>query len=154
MEDYEILSENLKIKWIRNFNFQNKKYTQVSGYIFNDRNELLIVKSGKLFTIPGGHPEINETSIDTLTREIYEEAYVEIKDIEYLGAVEVVENNETYYQLRYIARVKNILPFEGKWETTQRLFVNVDNLIDYIKWANGIAFKSQVDDAYLNINNR
>ena len=47
MEDYEILSENLKIKWIKDFNFKNKKYTQVSGYIFNDRNELLIVKSGK-----------------------------------------------------------------------------------------------------------
>ena len=154
MEKYESLSENLKIKWIKDFDFKNKKYTQVSGYIFNDINELLIVKSGKSFTIPGGHPEINETSMDTLNREIYEEAYVEIKDIEYLGAVEVVENNETYYQLRYIARVKNILPFEGKWETTQRVFVSVNNLIDYIKWANGITFKAQVDDAYLNINNR
>ena len=154
MENYEILSENLKIKWIKDFDLKNKKYTQVSGYIFNDKNELLIVKSGKSFTIPWGHTEINETPLDTLTREIYEEAYVEIKDIKYLGAVEVVENNETYYQLRYIARVKNILPFEGKWETSQRLFVNVDNLIDYIKWANGITFKAQVDDAYLNINNR
>ena len=152
MENYEILSENLKIKWIKDFDFKNKKYTQVSGYIFNDRNELLIVKSGKSFTIPGGHPEINETSMDTLNREIYEDAYVEINDIEYLGAVEVVENNETYYQLRYIAKVKNILPFEGKWETTLRLFVNVDSLIDYIKWANGIAFKAQVDDAYKLIN--
>lgn len=152
MENYEILSENLKIKWIKDLDFQNKKYTQVSGYIFNDKNELLIVKSGKSFTIPGGHPEMYETPIDTLTREIYEEAYVEINDIKYLGAVEVVENNEIYYQLRYIAKVKNILPFEEKWETSQRLFVNVDNLIDYIKWANGIAFKAQVDDAYKLIN--
>ena len=148
MDSYEHLSENLKIKWIKDFDFRNKKYTQVSGYIFNEQNELLIVKNGKAYVIPGGHPEVNETSLDTLIREIYEEAYIEIKDIKYLGAVEVVENNETYYQLRYVARVKNLLPFEGNWETSERVFVNINNLIDYIKWANGITFKAQVDDAY------
>ena len=70
MEEYEILAENLKIMWKENFKITNEKYSQVSGYIFNEKNQLLIVKNGSTWTIPGGHSEINETKIETLNREI------------------------------------------------------------------------------------
>ena len=38
MKNYEILSENCKLCWIDNFKLKGEKYTQVSGYIFNDKN--------------------------------------------------------------------------------------------------------------------
>lgn len=145
MKNYEILSENCKLCWIDNFELKGETYTQVSGYIFNDKNQLLIVKSGKTWTVPGGHPEQGETQVETLTREIMEEASVTIKDIKYLGAVEVVENGETYYQLRYTAKVNEILPFKGEWETDERLFVDLKDLSKYIKWSNGIAFSQQIE---------
>lgn len=147
MKNYEILSQNCKICWIDNFELKGEKYTQVSGYIFNDKNQLLIVKGGKTWTVPGGHPEQGETQFETLKREIIEEACVTIKDIKYLGAVEVVENGETYYQLRYTAKVDEILPFKGEWETDERLFVDLKGLSKYIKWSNGIVFSQQIQAA-------
>lgn len=147
MKEYEELSPNCKIWWNEGFNITNEKYTQVSGYIFNEKNELLIVKNGNTWTIPGGHPEIGETKIETLEREIMEEACVTINNIKYLGAVEVVENGETYYQLRYTAKVDTVLPFKKEWETSDRAFVSLENLINYITWANGITFSKQIDSS-------
>lgn len=147
MEKYEILSESCKLMWKENFNLKDEKYTQVSGYIFNNENQLLIVKNGKTWTIPGGHPEINETMLETLNREIMEEACITIKDAKYLGAVEVVENDDIYYQLRYTAKVDNILPFKQEWEICERLFVDLKDLTNYISWANGITFSKQIEFA-------
>lgn len=146
MKEYEKISDNCKICWIEKFNLTNEKYTQVSGYIFNDKNELLIVRNGDIWTIPGGHPEVNETRLDTLNREVMEEACVTIKDIKYLGAVEVVED-ETYYQIRYTARVDEILDFDEKWEISERKFIDLRELENYIKWSNGIMFSRQLESA-------
>ncbi len=147
MTDYEVLSENCKIAWGEGLEVTTQKYTQVSGYIFNDKNQLLIVKSGKSWTVPGGHPEAGETKEQTLKREIMEEACVTLKDIKYLGAVEVVENGETYYQLRYTAKAKEVLPFAKEWETTERIFVDLDDLPNYIKWSKGVTFSAQIESA-------
>ena len=147
MQEYEQISEKWKMLWRDGFEIANQKYTQDSGYVFNDDNQLLIVKNGKTWTIPGGHPEQGETQLETLHRELMEEACVTLDNINYLGAVEVVENGETYYQLRYTTRVKELLPFNQEWEICERLFVNLDDLPNYIKWANGVTFKAQIDSA-------
>lgn len=147
MKNYEQISDSCKILWIDSFNFTNEKYTQVSGYVFNDKNQLLIVKNGNTWTVPGGHPENNETTLQTLNRELMEEACVTLKDINYLGAVEVVENNQTYYQLRYTAKIKDILPFTEEWEISERKFVDLCDLDKYIKWANGKTFSEQIKSA-------
>lgn len=147
MKKYEQLTSTCKILWKENFKLTQQKYTQVSGYIFNDKNELLIVRNNKTWTIPGGHPEIGETKIETLKRELMEEACITLKDIHYLGAVEVVENNETYYQLRYTAKIDNLLDFKQEWEISERKFIPLDKLPDYIKWAKGITFSAQIDSA-------
>ena len=84
---------------------------------------------------------------ETLKREIMEEACTTLKDVNYLGAVEVVENGETYYQLRYTAHANEVLPFTEEWETSEREFVALDNLPDYIKWAKGVTFSAQIDSA-------
>ena len=153
MDNYEYLSDNCKMLWKENFNLTNEKYTQVSAYVFNQQNQLLIVKNGKTWTVPGGHPEEGETQAQTLARELMEEACVTLKDEHYLGAVEVVENGETYYQLRYTARVNDLLDFKQEWEISERKFVDLNDLPNYIKWANGITFTAQINSAknYWNI---
>ncbi len=147
MQEYEQISTNCKMKWQEGFEITNQKYTQVSGYVFNDDNQLLIVKNGNTWTVPGGHPEQGETYLDTLNRELMEEACVTLKDINYLGAVEVVENGEIYYQLRYTAKVNELRPFVQEWEIGERLFVDLNDLPKYIKWANGITFSAQINSA-------
>ena len=116
MNNYEIISENCKILWKENFALTTEKYTQVSGYIFNDDNELLIVRNENTWTIPGGHRELYEYTIGTLIREVMEEACVSIKNIKYIGAVEVIETNEKYYQLRFVAKVDKIHDFKKEHE--------------------------------------
>ena len=145
MKNYEILSDNCKIVWCDGLEVANKKHTQVSGYVLNEQNQLLIVKNGNTWTIPGGHPEAGETKEQTLNRELMEEACVTLKDINYLGAVEVVENDDVYYQLRYTTKVNEILPFVQEWEICERKFINFEDLPKYIKWANGITFRNQIE---------
>lgn len=146
MNKYEQISKDCKICWRENFNLTSEKYTQVSGYIFNEKNQLLIVKNGDNWTIPGGHPELGESQLETLNREIMEEACVTINNINYLGAVEVIEN-EKYYQLRYTAKVHEVLNFDRKWETSERKFVELCDLQNYIKWSKGIMFRRQIESA-------
>lgn len=145
--EYEKISEDVKMLWKENFKLGNKRYTQVSGYIFNDKNELLIVRNKDVWTIPGGHPEKGETRIQTLKRELMEEGYVTLKNIHYLGSVEVVENGEVYYQTRYVAYVDKVLSFKEEYEISERKFVKTKELNKYIKWANGITFSAQIKSA-------
>lgn len=147
MKKYEQISEKCKIWWADGIDLTNEKYTQVSGYIFNEENQLLIVKNDKNWTIPGGHPELDEKPIETLKREVMEEACTTIKEIYYLGAVGVIEDDKIYYQLRYTAKIDEIEPFKKDWETTERLFVDLADLHKYITWANGITFSLQIESA-------
>ncbi len=147
MKNYEKLSENCKICWLEGFKLTNERHTQVSGYVFNEKNQLLIVRNQNTWTVPGGHPENVETPIETLNRELMEEACVTLKDMSYLGAVEVVEGDEVYYQLRYFARAKEVLPFKEEWEISERKFVDLKDLKQYIKWADGVTFSKQIDSA-------
>ncbi|MCK9575426.1 MAG: NUDIX domain-containing protein [Clostridia bacterium] len=147
MKNYEQISKTCKLWWSEGLKLNNERYTQVSGYIFNDQNQLLIVKNKNSWTIPGGHPEPNEAPVETLEREILEESCTTIKNIKYLGALEVVENDETYYQLRYTAKALDVLPFKKEWETSERLFVDLNDLHNYIPWSKGVAFSQQIESA-------
>lgn len=155
MNNYEQINDSCKMLWKEKFNITKERYTQVYCYVFNEDNKLLIVKNedNNNWTIPGGHPEVGESKEETLKREVLEEACVTVKDIHYLGAVEVVENDEVYYQLRYTARLDEELPFKQEWEVSERLFINLEDLAKYITWANGRTFKAQIESAkeYWNI---
>ena len=143
MDDYEIISDNIKIRWIENADIKDKEYRQVSAFIYNDKNELLIVKN-ETWTLPGGHPEAGETKEETLRREVMEETCSTIKDIHYIGAVEVIENNEKYYQLRYTAKLDKLLEYKREYETSERKLVNLENLLEYITWGKGKTFQAQL----------
>ena len=65
----------------------------------------------------------------------------------YSDSEHVVEKGETYYQLRYTAKVNEILPFKQEWEICERLFVDLKDLSKYITWSKGITFNSQIESA-------
>src|SRR5574344_369549 len=144
MDKYEQISKKCKILWKENFIVTTEKYMQVSGYIFNEDNQLLIVKKDETWTIPGGHPERYETSYGTLVREVMEEACVTLKDIKYLGSVEVLDNDEKYYQMRYTAKTESVLPFVEEFEINERKFVDLKDLNQIITWSDGITFNEQI----------
>lgn len=150
MKEYEIISDNCKMLWKEGYKLnENDIYTQVSAYVFNDEGEMLIVKNegANTWTIPGGHPEAGETKLETLAREMMEEACCTLKDINYLGALNIVEPGRDYYQLRYTAHVDKLKPFVQEMEISERLFVKLEELKKYITWADGIAFNAQVKSA-------
>lgn len=148
-------SETIKFKdrtyeftWTEGGDIPTQNVSQVSGYIFNEKGEMLIVKNDN-WTIPGGHPEAGESNLETLKREVLEEAMVEIDNIQYLGSVTVVdiETKETKYQLRFTALVLSIHDFKEKFETSERVFVDPKNLTSYIPWASGKVFSAEVQAA-------
>ncbi len=146
-DDYAFLSNDCKIKWLENYKLLDTDiYTQVSAYVFNDNDEMLIVKNEKedTWTIPGGHPEIGESKEETLKREMMEEACCTLKDINYLGAVHVIEKGKSYYQLRYTAHVDKLELFKQEMEISERKFVKIEDLKKYIKWVDGLTFKKQL----------
>jgi ADP-ribose pyrophosphatase YjhB (NUDIX family) len=58
------------------------------AFIFNDNNQLLILKNKKsTWGIVGGHLEYNETAKEGLFREIKEETDLDVKFINYLNAI-------------------------------------------------------------------
>lgn len=75
-----------------------------------DNKFILVAKANKKYHQPGGHPEIGESIKQTVIREMFEEAGVELKEsdleeIKFIGYYTVNENNETYFQLRFLLKL-------------------------------------------------
>lgn len=134
--------------WIEGGEPSSEFVSQISAYVFNSDKEMLIVKN-KNWTVPGGHPEVGETYIETLRREVIEESNVEIDNINFLGQVKVVNlaTQEVKYQLRYTANAAVINDFVGLLEVKERLFIKPEDLTSYIPWANGKVFGLEVGAA-------
>ena len=115
INDWTYEGTTYTITWLPDIDINSiSPVTQSYGFCYNDENELLVVEtltSGK-WQVPGGHLEASETAVDTLHREIIEEADVKIKDIIYLGAQKITNNQDDKfeYQVRYAARVEAVLP--------------------------------------------
>ena len=129
---------------VRYGNLTNIK--QVSGYIYNNVGQILIVKNGKNWTIQGGKPENDETFMQTLNREVMEETCVTIKNLEYIGEVLVSDltTGEKYIQKRFKALIKEIFPFVQDFEVERRLFVPPKDIGKYIKWSKGKVFQLEL----------
>lgn len=88
---------------------------KVHGLCFNNDGELLIIKKNHNsgWTLPGGTHRLYETTIDTLTREAYEEASVRLSCPKILGykanCVDIVsESKHSGYNLLYFAMISDI----------------------------------------------
>lgn len=80
---------------------EEKKYPKVvvGAFIFNDHNELFLMKSPKWrdqYICPGGAVELGETLTDAVKREVKEETDMEIERIEFLAVVDGYDVNDGY----------------------------------------------------------
>ncbi|MDA3556162.1 NUDIX hydrolase [Acinetobacter sp. AOR15_HL] len=140
------------VKWKMEWPSENIPVEQVYGILFSDDGKILILDDQGRFNLPGGHPENNETWIETLKRECMEEAQVEIVNPMYLGCVSVIEKNENgtrlFSQLRFIANIGKLLPscadpVTGK--IYRRDYVNPSKAAELLNWGeHGI---QQLEDA-------
>lgn len=113
------------------------KVKQVYGIVFTDDFRILLRIEDNKYKLTGGKPEENEDYEQTLKREYIEELNVELEDCYYLGYLLVEENDESYAQVRMIAKIKNINdnhvdPATGK--IYDRKLVNTDKVKEYLNY--------------------
>lgn len=83
---------------------------------FNREILILDQKGNGEWTLPGGTVEEGETPVETLTRDVMEEADVTLKNISVLGVQKVDDpqnsgpKGKLHYQARFVARVDQIQP--------------------------------------------
>lgn len=68
--------------------------------VFNDKGQILLSKNDKGYKIPGGSTEPNISVIETVKKESNEEAFINIKDVEYSNVRYIVEFND-YWKNKY-----------------------------------------------------
>lgn len=140
------------LEWIESESVpENIKISQVVGYCFDDAGRILIIKNKRGWGFPGGHPEPGERPEDTLRREVAEEAYITLKDPRLIGYMEVKDpKNESvegthYIQLRYLAKIETVNEFKKEFETSERDFVDITSLSQYVSWINSPTGKGQME---------
>ncbi len=86
----------------------------VGAFVFNDKNQLLIVKKSPyekvdagLWTVPGGKVKPKEHIIDALKREIFEETALKISKFQWIGE-DVFENNQfIFHAQHFLCQTRN-----------------------------------------------
>lgn len=91
---------------VKNEIIENRRPDAVVGpIIYNDKQEVLLIKNpkfGDIWTIPGGHIELNETAEEALRREIKEETNLELKNIEAIGFSEGINPKDFHKPKHFI----------------------------------------------------
>lgn len=133
------------------------KISQVTGYCVDDNSKILIIKNKRGWGFPGGHPEIGEAPEAALRREVAEEAYVSVKNPRLIGYVEVKDpKNKSiegthYIQLRYLAKIEKIGDFKKEFESSERNFIDINLISQYISWVASPTGKGQMDTLAKNL---
>ncbi|MBO0992400.1 NUDIX hydrolase [Bacillus sp. SD088] len=134
----------VKLTWFPTTELPERKLiTSVHAFCFDHEQLLIVDLKERGWDFPGGHIEAGETPEDCVKREVLEEAYV--KGLcTFLGAIEVNHSeNEQWnaqspyplvgYQVFYRMDLTELLPFEGKYESNQRILINPIDVADYYK---------------------
>lgn len=117
-----------------------KEYPEptVGALIFNDKDQLLIVKTHKWngnYTIPGGHVELGEFLEDALRREVWEETGLNLIGAKYLCFQEFVYD-DSFWEKRhfiffdFVCRVENG-EVQLNEEAQEYAWVDIDKIDDY-----------------------
>jgi len=144
-----LIQSTVKFIWHKGTKFQHlRPITQVYGVCFDRSGRILIIREpNKLWNIPGGKPEIHETVLWALKRELREEADVTISDKQMIGYFEVVSGHSTIYQLRYACLIETIRdqsldPTSNA--TNERKFVKQKDFFDFVNIAD---YKPMIEEA-------
>jgi ADP-ribose pyrophosphatase YjhB (NUDIX family) len=126
--------------------------TQAYGVCFTEHRQIVLVLGpDRLWTLPGGTPENDETIEDAFTREVWEEACARVVRYEYMGCQRVDDPTApsgptTYYQMRFWARVE-VYPWKPQFETTERRLVATDQFLDTLFWGHSPIARQILGDA-------
>ena len=111
------------------------KYTISAGLIFNDKNQILLVKhipefgSNYYWCLPGGTADKNEGILDALIREIKEETNIDICDIDKpIYTVKHTNHKRKWHSDIYTYKIKN-------WSGDLEINDPDDDIIE-LKWFN------------------
>ncbi len=96
-------------------------YKSVLVFIKEDKNWLMVRNKFRSWEFPGGHKENNETPFETATREAYEEAGVEVRNLKYVGFYSLASDHTT---LIITAEVEKLHEIPEEFETVERKFVS------------------------------
>lgn len=117
---------------------EEKKYPRaiVGAFIFNDKDELLLLKSvhwDGLYAPPGGSVELDETVINALKREVKEETNLSIEDIKFISITDGLGLYDNYKKpenhlifLNYIAKAKDTKRIKLNNEATDYKWQSVE----------------------------
>ena len=122
---------------------------QVYGIAFAQDGRIFLRIDNGRYKLTGGRPEGAETFEETLRREYLEEANIELEDLRYLGYLAVEDGNETYAQVRMIARIKKIHENRIDPDTGRmygRVLVDADDVKEYLGYSDE-AGNQMMDDA-------
>jgi len=125
--------------------------SQVYAFVLDSQNRLLLVSpEDKKWTLPGGTIEPDETYLETLKREVYEEAAVVIdeKTIKPFFYQKVLEKNEKgewaldTIQVRFVCRMTKQEKFvsDPGGDTKNQIFVSISELNQYLLWGDTTKF--------------
>lgn len=106
---------------IQKTNIVPENYKSVLVFIKEDKKWLMVRNKFRSWEFPGGHREEGETIFETAKREAFEEAGVDIKDLEYVGHYRLDSGHTT---LIITAKVEKFHPIPDEFETVERKFVS------------------------------
>jgi phosphoglycolate phosphatase len=127
-------TDDLYFKMTSNFapNYFQKPIATVGGLIFDDNNNVLLIRTdkwSKKWGIPGGKIKYNEKMIDAFIREIKEETNLDIKDIQIICTQDCIQHPEFYLPrhfllINYTAKAINLNVILN-YESTEYKWVNL-----------------------------
>lgn len=132
----------VKLTWENNNELpQTDLVTSVHGFCFQDSKLLLVDLKQRGWDFPGGHIKLDETPEECFKREALEEGYIE-GNCELLGYIIVDHSNNPLwnenspypkigFQVFYRMNITRLHPFEAKYESAQRMFVNPNDVSFY-----------------------
>jgi 8-oxo-dGTP pyrophosphatase MutT (NUDIX family) len=113
--------------------------TQSYGFCFTTDGQVVLVQEHDGFwNLPGGQVERGERPVDTLVREIAEEACAQVRDRRYLACQHVWDphaphGRTSHYQTRWWARIQ-LGPWQPRPEIVQRQLVPPDRVTATLSW--------------------
>lgn len=140
-----IIHSFIKVKLMKSNSTKQTEIEKVKTDIFPDSHKsvLVFIKEGNTWLMvknkfrnwefPGGHKENDETAFETATREAYEEAGVEIKNLKNFGFYRLLSGHTT---LVVTAEVEKYHDIPVEFETEERKFV--DKLPEGLSFDDGV----------------
>lgn len=150
-EIFKFDGRDITLEWFAGSRIPPKSnISQVSAYCLY-KNKLIIVRNKRGWGIPGGHPELGETIIESLARELEEEAGIqEGYSTKIIGWLKVSDpqnegrEGKESIQIRFLITI-NVLPvFVPDDEIFERKTIDLDDFSKYVSWAKSPTGKAQI----------